>query len=213
MKPSVGWNRHWEVLVLFGLLPLVPLSGLLPRPWFIWLYLLSIPTMVWLRREGVGLWVPTDVKIERAVLRRVIVRFGVSASLLTLATWWFLPDEFLRFPSERPLMWAAVMLLYPLAAVYPQELIFRAFFLRRYASLFPSILYAVAMSAIVFGWAHVGFGSPVSIFLSTVGGVMFASTYRASGSLRLACLEHALYGDLIFSVGLGAYFYSGWFPT
>jgi len=41
------------------------------------------------------------------------------------------------------------------------------------------------------------------------GGWLFGGTYRRSRSLGLVCLEHALYGDLIFTVGLGQYFFHG----
>jgi hypothetical protein len=63
---------------------------------------------------------------------------------------------------------------------------------------------------VFFGWAHVGYGHAASIILSTIGGLFFADTFRRSGSLRLACLEHALYGDLMFTIGLGHLFYAGW---
>ncbi|MDE3084506.1 MAG: hypothetical protein KGJ37_04695 [Verrucomicrobiota bacterium] len=40
-----------------------------------------------------------------------------------------------------------------------------------------------------------------------IGGWFFAETHRLSGSLRLACLEHLLYGALIFTVALGRFIY------
>ncbi len=45
--------------------------------------------------------------------------------------------------------------------------------------------------------------------LDSRGGWLFADTYRQSRSLWLVCLEHALYGDLIFTIGLGTFFYHG----
>ena len=36
---------------------------------------------------------------------------------------------------------------------------------------------------------------------------MFATTYQRYRSLALVCLEHAIYGCLIFTLGLGWYFY------
>jgi hypothetical protein len=38
---------------------------------------------------------------------------------------------------------------------------------------------------------------------------MFAGDYARRRSLGLACLEHGLYGCLIFTIGLGRYFYTG----
>jgi CAAX protease family protein len=42
--------------------------------------------------------------------------------------------------------------------------------------------------------------------LTQVGGWFFAQTYWRTQSMRLVCLEHTLYGSLIFSVGLGVFF-------
>jgi len=39
--------------------------------------------------------------------------------------------------------------------------------------------------------------------------VLFAWRYQQSGSLFTSSLEHALYGCLMFTIGLGEYFYKG----
>ncbi|HXB22539.1 MAG TPA: hypothetical protein VNV88_14225 [Candidatus Solibacter sp.] len=44
---------------------------------------------------------------------------------------------------------------------------------------------------------------------STIGGLLFALTYQQSGSLLLACIEHAIFGNFIFTIGLGQFFYHG----
>ena len=206
--------RGAEFVLLYGLLPLLPLTGNLPRPWLVWLYVLSVPAAVWLRRSG-GLsitefWRPSEISRERDHLSLLLKRFLLSAIALSVGTWLLAPEQFLRLPLEDPLMWVGVIILYPLLAVYPQELLYRAFFLRRYTPLLGSASTLLLVNAVAFGWTHVAFGHPLSILLSAVGGVFFFHTYRSTGSLRLACLEHALYGDLIFTVGLGGYFYSGW---
>jgi membrane protease YdiL (CAAX protease family) len=65
----------------------------------------------------------------------------------------------------------------------------------------------ILASAMLFGFVHIIFGSWISIALTAAGGVLFGMTYRKSGSLLLACLEHALFGDFIFTIGIGRYFY------
>jgi membrane protease YdiL (CAAX protease family) len=208
-----GW-RFVELFLLYGLLPILPLTGAIPRPWFVWLYVLAVPAALWLRRTSgssePGLWSPTHAALERMSARRMLLRFAFSAGVVAVGTWWFLPDRFLDFPMREPTIWLAVMVFYPVLAVYPQELLFRSYFLRRYAALFPSAISLTVASSVFFGWAHVGYGHAASIILSTIGGLFFADTFRRSGSLRLACLEHALYGDLMFTIGLGHLFYAGW---
>jgi hypothetical protein len=46
--------------------------------------------------------------------------------------------------------------------------------------------------------------------LSTVGGLLFVSTYLRTRSLLAVVWEHALYGIALFTVGLGRYFVTGW---
>ena len=46
-------------------------------------------------------------------------------------------------------------------------------------------------------------------WLLAVGGLMFANTYRRTNSLFLVSLEHALYGNTLFFIGLGWFFWGG----
>jgi len=64
-------------------------------------------------------------------------------------------------------------------------------------------------SALAFGFVHIIFGNWISVGLSAVGGVLFAITYLQTGSLLAACVEHAIFGDFIFTIGLGEYFFHG----
>jgi membrane protease YdiL (CAAX protease family) len=67
----------------------------------------------------------------------------------------------------------------------------------------------VAASAFAFGYAHIIFLNWIAVAMTTFGGFLFARDYTRHRSLSLVCLEHALYGCLIFTVGLGRFFYSG----
>jgi hypothetical protein len=46
-----------------------------------------------------------------------------------------------------------------------------------------------------------------AIAFATLGGLMFAATYERRRSTLLVSIEHGLYGDFIFTVGLGGLFY------
>lgn len=145
----------------------------------------------------------------RADLPRILRRLLVGSALVTAATWAFEPDLFFRFPRENPRVWAIVMIAYPFFSVYPQEIIFRTFLFHRYRPLFPNETAMVAVSAVTFGLAHVFFANWWAPVLSTVGGWIFARTYARSRSTLLATVDHGLWGDVIFTVGLGWYFYGG----
>jgi membrane protease YdiL (CAAX protease family) len=144
-----------------------------------------------------------------AGVRRILAVFLPAGAVVGLAVWFFLPERFLAFPAQRPQLWLMVMLLYPLVSVYPQELLFRTFFFHRYRPLFGDRWAMITMSALAFGAAHLFFANPVAPIMSAIGGGLFAWTYARSGSTLQSVIEHALWGDLIFTIGLGWYFYGG----
>jgi hypothetical protein len=142
-------------------------------------------------------------------LQRVVARFVVLGCALLVVVAWVQPEGLLRFPRERPGLFALVVVGYPLLSVVPQELAFRLWFRHRYACLVGNGAGFVAASAVAFGFAHIVFWSWQAVALTTVGGALFAATFRRTGSLGLASLEHALYGVLVFTLGLGEHFYGG----
>jgi membrane protease YdiL (CAAX protease family) len=93
--------------------------------------------------------------------------------------------------------------------VLPQEIIFRLFFFERYRGIFKTRELMIIASGLAFGLAHIIFENWVAALLCAVGGILFAMTYTRHRSLALVSLEHALYGDFVFTVGLGYYFYHG----
>ena len=142
-------------------------------------------------------------------LRVTLKRLLIGTVLLGAATAVFEPELFLRFPRESPRVWMMVMFFYPVFSVYPQELIFRAFMFHRYEPLFGSDRNLVIVSALTFGLAHLFFANLLAPLLSTVGGYIFARTYAHSRSTLQATIEHGLWGDVLFTLGLGWYFYGG----
>lgn len=148
----------------------------------------------------------------RPFLVPILVRDFVCLALLSLAVRLFAPELLLSLIRRRLWLWAAIMLLYPLLSVYPQELIYRAFFFHRYQPLFGSGWLILAASALAFGFVHVIFGNWLAVGLCIIGGLLFSFTYHQSGSLLLACLDHAVFGNFIFTIGLGQFFYHGHRP-
>lgn len=140
-------------------------------------------------------------------LRKMLVRDLPLLLLLSLAVWLAAPKLLFSLVKMAPGLWLLVMILYPVFSVYPQELMYRAYFFHRFKPLFGGGAGMVVASAALFGFVHIIFGNWISIALTAIGGFLFAMTYRRSGSLLLACLEHAIFGDFIFTIGIGRYFY------
>jgi uncharacterized protein len=142
-------------------------------------------------------------------LRGIAVRFAVLAPLIALATWLAFPHLFLGLPRQHPLFWGLIMVLYPLLSVWPQEMLYRSLLFHRFQALFRSDLALILVSAAAFGFAHVIFLNWIAIAMTAAGGFLFARDYARHRSLPLTCLEHSLYGCLIFTIGLGRFFYTG----
>lgn len=154
------------------------------------------------RRLGWNGAITPDLKI-------VLKTFVPGALLLGGAVALLRPDLLFSFPRREPVIWLVVMLAYPLLSVYPQELLFRTFFFHRYRPILGTPNARILWSALVFGLAHVFFANWVAPVLTAIGGYLFARTYERGESTAMAALEHALWGDFIFTIGLGWYFYGG----
>lgn len=101
------------------------------------------------------------------------------------------------------------MALYPFLSALPQELIFRVFFFHRLQPLFRKPGLLAAASAVSFAWLHGIFDNGVAPLVSLAGGLLFARSDLRTASLGAVSLEHALYGNLLFTLGWGVHFYRG----
>lgn len=143
----------------------------------------------------------------------ILLLFSIAAVVLWAGVHWLAPGLEWSFARQHPALWALVMVLYPILSVYPQGILYRAFFLHRYAGLFPAThagnLALLIASAAAFGFLHIIFRNPLAVVLTFFGGILFAWRYQETGSLFVSSFEHALYGCWLFTVGLGQYFYHG----
>jgi len=126
-----------------------------------------------------------------------------------MAVYYFAPLTLFDFVKRHTVFWAIVMVLYPVLSVYPQGIIYRAFFFERYRGLFPNTMVLIVMSAVAFSFAHIIFRNPIAVAFTLVGGLLFAWRYAETRSLLTSSFEHALYGCWMFTIGLGQYFYKG----
>jgi uncharacterized protein len=121
----------------------------------------------------------------------------------------FAPELFLSLPRENLGLWLAIVVGYPGLSVVPQNIVYRGFIFHRYRDLFPSSTGMILASAFAFCFAHVVFQNFVALAATAVGGLIFAHTYERTRSIKLVSIEHALYGAMLFTLGLGKYLYAG----
>ncbi|MEA2696568.1 MAG: hypothetical protein QOI66_839 [Myxococcales bacterium] len=210
VSSAVGIGRWLELFLLFFVGP--GLIALGPR----WLLLVVIVT-----GGGVCLMLlladPTFPRAQllnvgglRRGLRHVLLRTAVvwtALLLFTLITRG--PGGLFLLLRTRPLIGLGVIVLYPILSVYPQELMYRTFFFHRYGGLFSRPATLIVVNALLFGWSHIIVHNATAMLLATVGGLLFSHTYQRSRSTALVALEHALYGDFVFVVGVGGMFVNG----
>lgn len=186
------------MLVFFGSYPLFPVllalalvaAGLLAAtPGFSFAELLKGPVL--------GEW--------KLILGFALVVGGLCVAIAAQLR----PEGMFWLPLERPGLWLMIMVLYPIASAAPQELIFRPLFFRRYGGLFATNRQAVTANAAIFGVGHLFYMNPLTILMSAGAGAVFALAYMRRGSFLLAVVLHAIAGQMVFTSGLGIYFYHG----
>jgi membrane protease YdiL (CAAX protease family) len=203
-----------ELLIIFFGLPLAYRYLRLPVPALPLLWIVS--GYAWLQ-----LW--RDTTFDRKLLWNIqalpphlgiiLTLFAVVALLLWLGVRLYRPDLEWSFVRQHRGFWAVVVLAYPALSVYPQGLLYRAFFFHRYAMLFPGKWTMIVTSAVAFAFVHIIFRNSIAVALTFAGGLLFAARYAQTGSLATSSFEHALYGCWLFTVGLGGYFYTGTIAT
>ena len=60
-----------------------------------------------------------------------------------------------------------------------------------------------SQNAILLSLAHIFFRSTLVMFLTFIGGILFAFTFNKTKSTLLVSIEHAIYGCWLFTVGMG----------
>lgn len=185
-------------LPILFILKILPLYSIVPVLWVV-----SIYVVYRLKKFKAG---KLFKKVKRKALKRVLKRFSIIAFILIFFTYIFHEERLFTFMFEKPMTYLFVILIYPVLSVIPQELIFRKYFFYRYKStLFPKAM--LVFNSFIFGFVHIIFQNPIAVVFSVIGGYMFARTYTKTNSFTLVCIEHSLYGNLLFTIGLGDFFY------
>ena len=139
--------------------------------------------------------------------RSYILRVSIVSALLLIGGIVFLKiyDETLLFSvvKTKPLMWVIILFVYAFLSVVPQELVYRRFFYERYQGLFGNKTFFFLVNVFCFALCHLFLLNGVVLVLTALGGCLFAFTYQREESLIWTSVEHAIYGNIIFTLGVG----------
>ena len=160
--------------------------------------------MIWilLKVEKIKVHVAKEIKWT-PFWRRTFIRFVGIAMITSLYLLAMHPEKLVQVVLEQPMVWLLFVLVYSLFSVYPQELIFRTFFLTRYKSILPNDNIMVLVNAACFSLAHLFFKNYLVLIMTFIGGIMFAFTFQRTRATSLVTLEHAIYGSWLFTAGYG----------
>jgi len=199
-----------ELVVVWMLLPVLLWTDVLPALYRIGVLVAAAIYALWI------------VRLERVRWDELGFRgaTGLLASLAQGAPWIALALPVLAlataalhgvgaigtWPARGAETLVALLVSYASVSVTSQEFLYSSFFFWRYRPLFsPGFL--VGLNAVVFGIAHMVYGSWVSVGLALAARVILARVYRRHGSFWGVWILHLLLGVLAFLTGLGRYFY------
>jgi membrane protease YdiL (CAAX protease family) len=157
----------------------------------------------------------TDFRFRDLVYFRVgkkhLLRNGViilaCSSLMLLYVLVFEPERLFDLVRGNFPVWLILCTFYPVFSAYGQEIIYRTFLFKRYERLFTGRPVMILASGISFSFLHIVYYSPVSIILTFIGGVYFASEYARTKSVLYTAILHGILGVMVFTAGLGEYFW------
>lgn len=197
-------SLKFEVLLLFFILPyLIYFLGSTEFAFFI-LYLVFFYTFVILKKDK-----NFDFK---SLLKKVNWKFFCSCFFTFFFSgliYIIILDANLLFqiPNKNFLLWLLIIIVYPFLSVVPQEFIYRVFFFHRYKKLFrgkTNIL--LALNTVSFAFAHIIFDNIHALIITTIVSPIFAFSYLKKSFLT-CIFVHSIGGQIIFTLGLGRYFY------
>jgi membrane protease YdiL (CAAX protease family) len=142
-------------------------------------------------------------------MKPILARWILGVIGMTAFLYFYNPSAMFALWRRNPEIIPWILFMYPVISALPQEFIFCSFFFRRYEPFFGGGKVMILASAVVFAYCHILYINPVAPVLSLAGGIIFAMTYHRHKSLALVTIEHVLYGNALFLIGLGQYFYSG----
>ncbi len=213
MNRSTGFQKirlACECAALYLGIPALYAAGWLPVPVIPFLILLAAGGWLVLERYyKISVAGRLRAEVPATDWHRIFITYVIALPLLAGLLWLIKPEAMFSLLRHHPGFWLLIMFAYPVLSVLPQEVMYRALFFARYRPLFGEGIGMVIASAVMFSFCHVIFHNWISLPLTFIGGWLFARSYQRTSSLLLPCVEHALYGCAIFTLGYGEFFYKG----
>lgn len=206
MKP-VDVLRYVELAILFIGIPLAYLYDIVPGHKSMLLLVVFVIMLTYLLKSKSFNNKELGLNSFKG-WKMMFLRLAIASVIILITTYTFLPDYLFYLPKHNPFLWLMIMLFYPIWSAFTQELIYRSFFFHRYSMLFKNSNVISVVNGILFGFLHIIFGNWIAIVGATMVGIIWAFSYAKHRSLLAIAIEHAIVGNLLYTIGLGQLFYT-----
>ena len=197
-------SLKFELFFIYFFLPLFILIFQSKILIFTLLYLVFIFTFLKLRKDKSFSSKALTKKINWKISFIFFFVFLIFGYLYVL---FYDPTLLFSFPKNNLPLWVTVMFIYTFFSVIPQEIVYRVYFYQRYKKLFNgNLLLLTLLNLFFFSFAHIVFNNPHAILITAIASPIFSYLYIKE-SFYTCVLVHSLGGQIIFTLGLGRYFY------
>lgn len=195
--------KYFELVILFVFVPISLLFNYSFKIKFLLILLGFIYVIfVLIKIEKEKLLINKSFK-NKVFWKNVLVKFLIVTVITTAFVLFYNRDLLFNVPLNNPKLWLIILFIYSVFSVYPQELIYRTFFFKRFQGFFKSQILIIISNAILFSLAHIFFRNVLVLVITFLGGLIFATTFINTQSTFLVSVEHAIYGCWLFTVGMG----------
>ncbi len=199
-------SKTWLIIEFLIIFVLLPVSFIFEYSFYLKavISVVGFAYIIWILKTKEGI----DFKIKKSIpWSKIWKPFLITFLCIIIATTAFvyLTDKSLLFyvPRKHPIAVFAIFGLYTLLSAWPQEILFRTFFYKRYSILFRNKKLLILINATIFMLAHLFFKNYWVLLMTFIGGILFSLTYLKYKSTTVVTIEHAIYGNWIFAVGMG----------
>jgi hypothetical protein len=156
-------TKSIEIFVFFIIIPiiLIPINSNIAM--FSALTAVAIICVCYLKYKKVALINLKDFRFDQ-YLKIIFYKFLIVAALILTFSYFFDPSKFLNLPRSDFFLWLLIMILYPILSAFPQEIVYRSFFFKRYGNLFKNKKVLIFVNAFLFSFAHIIYLNPIVIF-------------------------------------------------
>jgi len=162
----------------------------------IWIWLLMIFLYsVKVEKQKFLLWKDKKESLRFYIISIIAI---VGLSFLAGGTQFLLPKFGLKLESSQVLKeMVAYLHLHPVllvftsaTAAFVEELIFRGYLIPRLKMLLKRGYIAVILSALIFGFAHIGYGTLINMYVPFLIGIIFGAYYQKYRNLKVLIFSH-----------------------